>query len=244
MAKHLIANHNYKELLKLFHELSNNRIQQAFEHDSSSSFDEFLFYLAWGVQEWLRKLFSRMLFFYLMSDEGTDAAGRCFLCLMARLVNDDLKIVNVFLGLKFLGSAGSTTPNLRSQIDKIVVEKWKFFWMHCLGGTGDGAPNVQAVWSGLRKQQRWVLSRHCGDHRLELASSAALAKIPELTKVKKQAHAIIALVRAHGKRKAIFIEIQKEEKLFFSFFCSFHFFLLLRLIHLVYLTVVSEPPVH
>jgi hypothetical protein len=117
------------------------------------------------------------------------------------------------MGLKGLGSAGATTENLFGKIRIIVEEEWRLLWTNYLGGTGDGAANIKAVWKKIKSElARWAVSRHCGAHRLQLSASGALAEVPELTQVKKSAHAIVAIAHASGKRRALFHDMQKKEK--------------------------------
>jgi len=212
---HTDDNSNIFQLLKLrsidSSELNNWLLRTKFKWTSHEIQNEIISLLSQYVKTKLLNQIKSAKYFAIIMDETTDNSCTEQVSICFRIVNDSLKVSELFLG--FYNTELTNSLTLFTLITNVLTE-FKLSVTDCRGQCYDGAANVSGHITGLQKRITDVENRaiyvHCVAHTLNLVVQDAMMKIDKIRDFLIMIKSIIVYVRSSPERQAMFHALQAE----------------------------------
>lgn len=173
--------------------------------------NEILSLLSLELQNILVLEVSKAPFYGIMADETTDISTKEQMSFNFRVVNDELTINEIFMGLYDISATDSET--LFKVVEDVLL-RCQLKFSSCRGQCYDGASNVSGSITGLQTRVREVEPRalftHCAGHKLNLISQDAMKKIPEVADLLSNVRELITFIRGSAKRINILNNIKLQ----------------------------------
>lgn len=163
-----------------------------------------------------RKLLSKIRvdasFYAFMADETTDVSRKEQMSVNFRVVDDSLKIDEIFLGFY---DTPATDADTLFKVVKDVLLRFELPFNKCRGQCYDGAYNMSGSITGLQTRFREIEPRalfmHCAGHNLNLVAQDGMKKILKIADFLSVMKDLVKFVRASAKRNNIFKGIVFED---------------------------------
>lgn len=173
--------------------------------------NEILEMLSRTVQTMLLDKIAAPPFYAIMADETTDASHKEQMSVNFRVVDENLKIHEHFLGFYETPFTDSVTL---FNVIKDVLLRFNLPLCRCRGQCYDGANCVSGYISGLQTLFRQVEPRayftHCAGHNLNLVAQDGMSNIKQIASFLSEMKELATFIRGSAKRLEIFKRIQLQ----------------------------------
>lgn len=212
---HTEDNSNFIQLLQL-RSLDNPLLKSWMERSrykwmSHDIINEILSLLSLNLLKSLICEVSKAQFYGIMGDETTDISRKEQMSINFRVVDDDLLIKEIFVGLYDVPATDSET--LFKVIEDVLL-RFQLKFESCRGQCYDGANNVSGSITGLQTRVRAVEPRalytHCAGHNINLVAQDGMSKIPEVADLLSNIRELVTFIRGSAKRINIFNNIKLQ----------------------------------
>lgn len=212
---HLEEKSNFSELLRLrsqdIPQLKSWLERSGHKWIGHEIVNEILLVLSLQLQKVLVLKITKVPFYGIMADETTDISRKEQMSINFRIVDDEMKIEELFMGLYDISCTDSET--LFKVVEDVLL-RYQLKFSGCRGQCYDGASNVSGAITGLQTRVRKIEPRalftHCAGHNLNLVSQDAMKKIPEIADLLSNSRELVTFVRGSAKRVNIFNNIKLQ----------------------------------